>query len=346
MVTPRLRLRVCGAALLAIAALSAACGSGSKQTSLQKALGDVQDSSAARVYFGFVDVGRMREVGALPDGVALLTLAQHGRAIGVLPFAHERLLAGGSRTWRLTGIDVLAADRQISIGDAPREALRLDGGVDFSAVEHRLRAYGARSRTSGSRSFLTLGAQGHIDRTWPLATLGVVDDLDRVVADGQSLAFGPFEAPVEQVLGGGTALGRDPSYAAVADCLGDVLGAAIVPATITGLHAGTMVVAMGTRDLGSRTKLASEVLCLVHRDRAGAERQAAAIRKGLHKRVDVATGKPLRMFVQSSVVDVVEGHDRYVTRAVVTLAKGQPPGFLNQALVRGLLPGYVDGVST
>jgi hypothetical protein len=47
------------------------------------------------------------------------------------------------------------------------------------------------------------------------------------------------------------------------------------------------------------------------------------------------------MFVQRSTIDVVEGHDRYVTRAVVTLAKGQPPGFLNQALVRGLLPGYV-----
>src|SRR4051812_31051150 len=198
---PRLSLpRACGAVLLAIAALGAGCGSSAKQTPLQKALGDVADSSASRTYFGFVDIQRLRTIGALPNGVALLTLAEHGRAIGVLPFAHERLLAGGSRTWRLTGIDVMAADRQISIGDAPREALRLDGGVDFSAVEHRLRAYGARSHTAGSRSFLALGAQGHVDRTWPLAGLGVVDDLDRVVVEGQSLAFGPFEAPVEQVL--------------------------------------------------------------------------------------------------------------------------------------------------
>jgi hypothetical protein len=327
--------------LLAIAALVAGCGNGTKQTPLQKALSDVADSSASRTYFGFVDVQRMRTLGALPDGVAFLTLAEHGRAIGVLPFAHERLLAGGSRTWRLTGIDVLAADRQISIGDAPKEAVRLDGGVDLSAVEHRMRAFGAHSRTANGRSFLALGAQGHVDMTWPLAGLGVVDDLDRVVVEGDSLAFGPFELPVEQVLGGGTALGHDPSYAAVADCLGDVYGAAIVQAGTTGLRAGTMVVAIGTRELGSTSRLATEVLCLVHRDRAGAERQAASIRRGLHQRVDVATGKPLRMFVQRSTVDVVEGHDRYVTRAVVTLAKGQPPGFLNQALVRGLLPGYV-----
>src|SRR3954465_13434328 len=117
MVTPRLLRRWCGAALLAVATLVAGCGDGARQTTLQKALGDVADSSASRTYFGFVDVQRMRTLGALPDGVALLTLGQHGRAIGVLPFAHERLLAGGSRTWRLTGIDVLAADRQISIGD-------------------------------------------------------------------------------------------------------------------------------------------------------------------------------------------------------------------------------------
>jgi hypothetical protein len=341
MVTPRLLRRWCGAALLAVAALVAGCGDGARQTTLQKALGDVADSSASRTYFGFVDVQRMRTLGALPDGVALLTLAQHGRAIGVLPFAHERLLAGGSRTWRLTGIDVLAADRQISIGDAPKEAVRLDGGVDLNAVEHRMRAFGAHSHRAHGRSFLELGEQGHVDRTWPLAGLGVVDDLDRVVVDGNSLAFGPFESPVEQVLGGGTALGRDPSYAAVADCLGDVYGAAIVPASITGVRAGTLVVAIGTRELGSRTRLATEVLCLVHRDRPSAERQARSIRTALRKRVDVATGRPLRMFVQRSTVDVAEGHDRYVTRAVVTLAKGQPPGFLNQALVRGLLPGYV-----
>ena len=341
MVTPRLLRRSSGAALLAIAALAAGCGNGARQTPLQRALADVSDSSASRTYFGFVDIQRMRTLGALPDGVALLTLAQHGRAIGVLPFAHERLLAGGSRTWRLTGIDVLAADRQISIGDAPNEAVRLDGGVDLSAIEHRLRAFGAHSHTSGGRSFLELGAQGHVDMTWPLADSGVVDDLDRVVVDGESLAFGPFETPVEQVLGGGTALGHDPSYAAVADCLGDVYGAAIVPASITGVRAGTLVVAIGTRELGSTTRLATEVLCLVHRDRAGAERQAASIRRALRSRVDVATGKPLRMFVTRSAVDVIEGHDRSVTRAVVTLSKGQPPGFLNQALVRGLLPGYV-----
>src|SRR5215471_458091 len=123
MVTQRLLRSMCAAALLAAAALAAGCGSGTKQTPLQKALADVADSSASRTYFGFVDVQRMRTLGALPDGVALLTLAQHGRAIGVLPFAHERLLAGGARTWRLTGIDVLAADRQISIGDAPQEAV-------------------------------------------------------------------------------------------------------------------------------------------------------------------------------------------------------------------------------
>src|SRR4051812_39003655 len=100
MVTPRLLRCSIGAAVLAVTALVAGCGNGEKQTPLQKALADVTDSSASRTYFGFVDIQRMRTLGALPDGVALLTLAEHGRAIGVLPFAHERLLAGGSRTWR------------------------------------------------------------------------------------------------------------------------------------------------------------------------------------------------------------------------------------------------------
>jgi hypothetical protein len=112
----------------------------------------------------------------------------------------------------------LTARQAIFIGMPPDTAVRLDGGASTaSAISVALRKLGAQSVDVGAVQFLAMGAEHSVNIDGPLAQFGVLNQLDRVVVTGQTVAAGPAQAPVLAVLGGGgrRSLGAAPEYKAI-----------------------------------------------------------------------------------------------------------------------------------
>jgi len=191
-----------------------------------------------------------------------------------------------------------------------------------------MRAFGARSTPPAVAASSPSAPGTSTDR--PLAGLGVVDDLDAWWSTAIA-GFGPFEAPWSR-LGGGTASAATVLRRA-ADCWATST-AAIVPAASPAARGRCR--GIGTRELG-RASGCHEVLCLVHRDRrAPSGRRLDPDR--LHRQVDVATESRCGCSCHARPSTVEATTLRHPP--VVTLAKGQPPGFLNQGWSR-TPAGYV-----
>ena len=174
----------------------------------------------------------MQEDGAFPAHAK--DLPGHGQFTTLAGVLQTQLLNAAIPIAEKTGIDVFAGDQALSIGEPPRRAVRLDG-TDGGAFSAALTKLGAKPQDALGRHFLAIGEEGGFDVKSPLAQLGVLSELDRAVVDGDTVAWGAFEAPVDEALGGsGSSLADNPSYAAAADCLGDVVTASCCPRALPG----------------------------------------------------------------------------------------------------------------
>lgn len=186
------------------------------------------------------------------------------------------------------GVDVYSADRLMTIGTGGDMATRVDG-------------------LDGDAAVLT--------RTADISS-----------ADDGTVVLASSEETRDAMLGdGGDALGDRAEYAAAADCLGDVVAAALLPGKTAG--GDVQLVAIGVR--GGDDPV--EVLCAVG-DGDQAERAADALRAHLDPdATEGVTRRRLADLIGDAQVDTGDGDGRDWARVVVTPKEDARLGFLIQA---------------
>ncbi len=324
------------------ALFTAGCGSQTSSRSipgaapgLVQALGVVRDSSYARAYFEWSDLAAVRKLAGLPAG-ANQPLNENRRWGNVFGVGTDGLALYEPVITTKAGIDFLRADRGIKVGMPPNVALRVDGpGVDGAAVARKLTALGAKRESAGGRTFLAMGAPHSINLGSPLAQAGVLNQLDRVVASGHTVAAGSADPPVEAVLGGGRSLASDAAFRAAAGCLGDVIVAAIVPASSVQAGPAADLVAVGDRRPSSATAPVTEVLCAVDEGASVAKRQAAAMRRALGASGRIPELGAASSLVRSLTVSQVKSGNLIAVRGIVSLKPAVNAGVLYHVLYEG-----------
>jgi hypothetical protein len=247
------------------------------------------------------------------------------------------VIEAAPRLRRRFGFDPLSAERLVSVGGSYAFGLRLDG-VDGRRLGQALVAAGGRAHQASQLELLEIGDYAVVPQ--PLLSLGVrglgaFDALSR-----RLIVMGISDRARATLLGRGDRLLDEPIYRAAADCLGDVVAARMVPdKLLVSAELGVELVAMGVRAEG-------EVLCVLGGTPERAGQVAAALETSLDPDArEPGSGEPIGDSV--AAVDVVSGpyEGVEVVRAEVTLATGQPPGFLFGTASRGTLIGLINGRS-
>ncbi len=331
------------------ALLLAGCGGGGGSTShaattLTGALGTVQDSSYARTYLEWSDLAAVRKLAGLPSSAKQYSgRGVSRRWINVFGVGTDGLGALEPAITSKTSIDFLAAQSAIGIGEPPDHAMRIDGsGVDAAAVTHSLLALGAKRESSAGRTFLSMGAQHTVNLNSPLVKLGVVNQLDRVVASGHTVAGGSATGPVNALFGGGRPLSADPAYTAAASCLGNVIVAVMAPPAKLNAATPAELLAVGVLKPPSPTAPVKEVLCAVDTSTQVAQQQATRMKAVLGPAGRVRALPPPSSTVQSVAVKDIKNNGFTVMQGTVTLKPTVSAGFLYQAVSNatiGLLLG-------
>src|SRR4029078_12684937 len=84
------------------------------------------------------------------------------------------------------------------------------------------------------------------------------------------------------LLSGGTQLVNNPTYAASADCLGDVVAARLIPAKLARAHElGTDIISLGVERPSAGGRLDREVICAIGSSAESADGIADALRSAL-----------------------------------------------------------------
>lgn len=328
-------------AWVAIALVLAACGSGGASgggaSGLVGALGTVKDSSEARTYFEWSDLAAVRKLAGLPSTVRGYKPPRSGqRWTDIFGVGTNGLVQYALEITPKTSIDLFAADRAIGIGQPPNQAMRVDGGgVDTASITRSLLALGFKRSMSQGRTFLALGAEHSANLNGPLGSIGVVNQLDRVVATGHTLAAGPAVAPVDAVLGGGRSLASDPAYRAAASCLGNVVVAAMAPPEKLNAATPAALVAVGVLKPASGTAPVQEVVCAVDGSAAAARRQEATMRSVLGPSGRIPQTRASRSAVQSLTVSQRASSSFTMAKGLITLRPSVPAGFLYRVMTQG-----------
>lgn len=294
-----------------------------------------------------------RPTGALADALASVSAAESPGSTG-FGWAEPRLVAGLDRAGpelvegalgpnaetvvsgapalrRRLGFDPATATRLISVGGSYAFGLRLDG-VDGRPLARALVRRGAEVTGRRDGDLLLVDAAPYAVVPDPLLAAGVngLGALDALGPDESVLAIS--ETARETLLGGDGSLLEDPTYAAAADCLGDVAAVRMVPdKLLLSVELGVDLVAVGVGGGG-------EVVCVLGGDQDRAGEVAEALRAGLDPGArDPRTGKPLAERVES--VEVTAGSFEGVesVRASIEPAAGSEPGCVFEALSSGAL---------
>jgi hypothetical protein len=319
---------------------TAAATAGSQK--LLDALAEVKSGEAAHKALYWSNIAGLRQVAGYPDHTADLKVDDNrqsrwllGLSVGAESLARGDMTAMDKVGERL-GFDYLGAGSSTSIGEPPREAMRLDG-VDGAAVAAAARRLGAKPVQSSGRTILARRDEGKQDFNDPLTNLGVLAGANRISAAGRTAALGAFDEPVDEVLGGGTSLADEGEYQAAAACLGDgALYAVIYPTSV--VKASGTLVAVGARADGQN---AVELACEVGVPPADAARHVAALRKSLGPNARLPGGEPVREIGTLAEAASGKAAGRTWVRAAVRL--NRPVGFFTNELVRGDLPQYFGG---
>jgi hypothetical protein len=254
------RLRV--TSLLALTAVVAGCGGGghatpkpsAPATPVARALAPVLDGPLARAGLTYSDEAALRRLAHAPSSVAQLGTTQlDQRWFGLVGFGASTFVASAPQLPRLTGIDLFAADRAVTVGRPPHAVTRLDGRrLDTGAVAVALRRLGARA----SAGLLALGGEGAVHATGALGQVGIVSALDRVAIRPGTIAAGAYSADVRAVLGGGRSIVADPEWKDAVACLGDVVAARIAPS-------GGRLLALGVVRPAPHPRAVTERVCVI-----------------------------------------------------------------------------------
>ena len=325
-----MRARI-GIVLAAALCLSlAGCGGGSDTDDphgpLAEALGEISGGESAS---GSQGVGWSDPQAARAGGVGNRLIAD---ALG--PNARSLLEAAPALRTRF-GIDPLSASRLISVGGSYAFGLRLDG-VDGRGLREALVRSGGSVHRSGGVELVDVG--GYAEVPDPLVRAGVFG-LGARDAFGPSLtALAISETARDSLLGSGERLIDQPTYAAAAHCLGDVLVARMIPdKLLISVELGVDLVAIG---VGPER----EVLCLLGGNSQRADQVAANLRAGLAPGArEPRTGEPISNQVRAVDVSRSESEGVQVVRATMSPAAGRPRDFLFEAIGRGSLPDLING---
>jgi len=247
------------------------------------------------------------------------------------------VVEAASRLRRRFGLDSLAAERLVSVGGSYAFGVRLDG-ADGRGLARALAAAGGRARQAGGLELVEIGDYAVVPE--PLLSAGVrgLGAFDALGRDLVVLAIS--ERARAALLGRGDRLLDEPTYRAAADCLGDVVAARMVPdKLLISNEQGVDLLAVGMRAGG-------EVLCVL----GGTHERSAEVAANLEASLapgarDPASGEPIGESVAAVEVVSDEYEGVEVARANLTLAAGEPRGFLFRALSQGSLVALINGTS-
>jgi hypothetical protein len=234
------------------------------------------------------------------------------------------------------GLDPLSAERLVSVGGSYAFGLRLDG-VDGRRLAAALVESGGRARQAGELEIINIGDYAVVPE--PLLSAGVrgLGAFDAFSRRLTVLAIS--DRARATLLGRGDRLLDEPTYRAAADCLGEVIAARLIPENlILSTELGIDVVAVGVRAQDE------EVLCVL----GGTEDRAAEVASALETSLtpearDPGSGEPLSESVAAVEVESTPYEGVQAVRAEVTLAAGQPPGFLFGTISRGAVVALISG---
>lgn len=242
------------------------------------------------------------------------------------------------RLRRRFGFDPLAADRLMSVGGSYAFGLRLDG-VDGRGLAGALVAAGGRTRGSGAVKVLDIGDYAVVPN--PLLRAGVrgLGAFDALGRDLSVLAFS--DRARAALLGRGDRLIDEPVYRAAADCLGDVVAARMIPdKLLLSTDLGVDLVAVGVRPGGG------EVLCVL----GGTAKRSVEVALNLESSLnpgarDPGSGEPIGDAVATADVlsEPLDGVE--AVRSEVTLAPGEPAGYLFGTISRASVVALINGRS-
>jgi hypothetical protein len=250
----------------------------------------------------------------------------------------DTVVEAAARLRERFGFDPLAAERYVAVGGSYAFGLRLDG-VDGRGLARALIAAGGRARDAGSLELIEIGDWAVVPE--PLLSSGV-NGLGAFDAFGPELAVLAISDRARAALlgdGGGRLL-DEPTYAAAADCLGDVVAARMIPdKQLLSVEVGVDLVAVGVRPGG-------EVLCVL----GGTPERAAAVATALETSLapsarDPATGERFRGSIAGVAVSGETYNGVEVVRAELTPAPGSEPGFLFGTVARGSLVALINGAA-
>ena len=340
---------VTSAMLPALAGCGRSSSSGSASGGLRAALAAVKAGPPSRQYFEWGDTKRLRQLAHLrPDGTPSSRSSANDRFAVVSGTGLGALAPIAPTLTPVTGLQLFAADRAISIGTPPRSGTRLDGsGVGGGALPGKLRAKGSREASVAGHKLLAIGAEGSLQATDAFG-VGLLNHFDRVIVNDDTVVTGGYLEPVLELAGGSPSLGVDPARSAAASCLGNVSWAVLLattpPAAVNGIPGGAELVALGGRTPNA-TK-AEDVVCIVYGAPAAASAEEARIRHRLVPPVVPPHAlTPLGAVYSAPVIDTTSANGRSSARATLEVRPQKRPGFLVEVYDHGDL-GPLLGASS
>jgi hypothetical protein len=296
---PHRVLAALAAGAVAAGALVSACGSGGGGsgggTGLDAALSRVADNS------------NTRSLVLYDDTAALVKLAGKRLGTGYGPLAGTG--AGGLQSYFAViqgqaGLRPLDEHYAISAGSPPAAVGILVGGQNADQVTRGLTRQGWK-RDGARLVMLPLNLSNPLDGE----TAGW---LSQVQPTGSDVIYGQPQADLRQAgAPAGPTLAQNPQISALANCLGDVVAAAILAVYNTGA-AVKPAVAVGVSRPASNAAVPHAVACVAWPSSDAASRYAANLRQALASGKSLASNQPWSAIVRRASVTIVGGGQNVV----------------------------------
>lgn len=278
---------------------------------------------------GWLDQAALRGIGG-DQGAIGEALAPNAAAV----YAASPALA------KRFGFDPRRADRLVSVGGSYAFGLRTDG-VAAPRLQRALSRDAADVRRDGGATLVDAAPYASVPQ--PLLDAGVrgLGARDAFTADFTVLAIS--DTARATLLGGGQRLVDNPTYAAAADCLGDVVAARIIPAKLVrSAELGVDLIALGIERPTSGGSFGHEVICTVGSAADVADASADSLRNALgFGAADPITGEPVDRGVASADVQRLQARGLELVRGRVSLARGEEPGYVFSAYARGSVAAFL-----
>lgn len=313
-------------------------------TRLLDAMADVSGDGPAAAYFEYGEPAWWSGLGVTAGSGG----AEGRRWLPATAWGFGELAPAAAGLPGATGVAPLAADRAITIGVAPGQAFRFDGGGEESVVRSKLAGLGAAPRRIGGHDGLSFAPGADVSPLRPpVPVSGVTNQFNQVVVTGSTVAAAPDTGPLAAVLGGERSLAESGDHAAVGACLGDVAAATVTASRDSG---EVTLYGVGLRRPASLGDRPVNVICVLPRPAS-----VASVRKVFGTRLTTTAtsrggggggeggeGRAFGEFAGEIAHDEVRRGDRTVLRATLALTATPSVLFAAQLLQRGELPFLAD----